>query len=224
MKIYGVTALAVLLFVGVTTANAQRSDPMWGVTEEIEEVDVEVRAVPEAVQDTGYTGYTGCTSCTTGCDPCCRSAGWLGGIELTYLKAHNAEGFGPPAAAVRFNYEPAVRAWLGYSNADGLGIQLRVWDFDHSATDGVNTLRLNTNVLDAEVTSASEIGINWDALITAGYRHVDGSTRPLVAHRAARPAGRHCLAHIGQARGQRIGQCDRVRGHCAQVQTPASGN
>jgi hypothetical protein len=105
-------------------------------------------AVHEAHCGCGACGGCGCGCC---CDPCCRSQGFYGGVELSYLKAHNSSGTGPTgllAAARSVNvggitvdssvaeidpdFEPTPRLWIGYQRCDGLGVRLRYWEYDHS--------------------------------------------------------------------------------------------
>ncbi len=76
-------------------------------------------------------------------DPiCCESptSNWYAGVDLTVLKPHlGTLGAGIlvyPEVDVTpgFDYEAAPRIWLGWDNADGLGIRARYFTFDAGAT------------------------------------------------------------------------------------------
>lgn len=76
-------------------------------------------------------------------DPvCCESptSNWYAGVDVTVLKPHmgtlGAGFFGHPEADFTpgFDYEVAPRIWLGWDNAEGLGVRARYFTFDADAT------------------------------------------------------------------------------------------
>jgi hypothetical protein len=142
----------------------------------------------------------GCCDCC--CDPCCCccGGGWVGGVELAYLKPHNSSGTGfntfgvtlagAPVAAINLEVDPDFEAsgrfWFGYQRCDGLGVRLRYWEFDHAFSDGgsvtigagapvsVNVAHnWDVETFDLEVFDSSQLGCYWDATWSLGFRHVE---------------------------------------------------
>jgi len=126
---------------------------------------------------------SGCSGCCGGCcDPCCRPAGFIGSAELLFLKAHQSMGIrGANNTDLQFNYDPSYRLTAGYQGSDGLGVRLRYWEFNHTAsapdqtapatqTDSVN---YDTYAIDLEFIDSMSLGCYWDATFFAGFRYVE---------------------------------------------------
>lgn len=143
--------------------------------------------------DGGCGSFNECNGCFG--NPCCRSQGLVGGVEVGYLKAHNSSGTGPTGifaaadddasiAEIDPSYDFAPRLWVGYGRCDGLGARLRYWEFDHSydvAIPDANPFGTafegfhgwDTWVADIEVTDSTVLGCHWDVTWSAGFRYVD---------------------------------------------------
>ncbi len=165
MRNYRLIALAMTLFAGVATADG--AEPMA----EIEDLRAELQALREQVNTSSC--YEAC------CDPCCRSTGFTAGAEVSWIKPHSSMGQGA-FIPVNFDGNAATRFWVGYSAGNGLGLRARYWDFDHGASgidpldpDFSELMELDLAVFDLEVTDVTELGCNWDVMVTGGYRHVD---------------------------------------------------
>ena len=111
---------------------------------------------------------------------CCRSAGLSGGAELTLLKPYHSLGIrGADDTDLSFNLKASPRAWLGYSNSEGLGLRARYWQFDHSVSGSSDvagrddSARFDVYVLDGELTSSEWIGQHWDVTLAGGLRYVE---------------------------------------------------
>jgi len=73
----------------------------------------------------------------------CPTSNWYAGLDVTVLKPHmgtlGGGGFGHPEVDITpsFDYEVAPRVWLGWDNADGLGVRARYFTFDADATQAL---------------------------------------------------------------------------------------
>ncbi len=70
----------------------------------------------------------------------CPTNNFYAGFDLAVLKPHmgtlGAEFFGHPAVDLTpsFDYEASPRIWLGWDNAEGVGVRARYWTFESDAT------------------------------------------------------------------------------------------
>jgi hypothetical protein len=105
---------------------------------------------------------SGCGDC---CDDCCGCPGWVGGVEIVWLKAFSSgNDFGD------FNYEDGFRGWFGYQGAGGLGARLRYFDYQQTAANGDF---VDIEAFDAEVYDTFQVGCNWDLLLGGGIRYLE---------------------------------------------------
>jgi hypothetical protein len=121
-----------------------------------------------AASNVAYNGGGGpsCGDSIGDCgDECCRGAGFVAGGEVLWLKAFNSDSdYGD------FNYEDAFRFWIGWQREDGLGVRLRVFDYDDEADNG-DTISVES--IDAEIYDTVEIGCHWDLVIGGGIRYLE---------------------------------------------------
>jgi hypothetical protein len=116
---------------------------------------------------------------SSGCGTCCRRCPEPhldAGAEVVFLAPHSTTGLGPSGIAFFPSDElfASWRTWLGYTGSNGLGLRARYWEFDHLVTNNINvfTYDLDTYVADLELTYFTEIGRNWEVLLSGGVRHV----------------------------------------------------
>lgn len=100
-----------------------------------------------------------------------RSGGLIGGVELAYLRPYATGNllFHPDLAV---NFNPTMRYWIGWQSAEGLGVRVRYWQFDHQAQNGPDAITLEFRTLDAEVTQIVDF-LRWDLLISGGMRYAE---------------------------------------------------
>ncbi len=149
----------------------------------LEQQNARIAALESAVQQSAP-----CTSCDSGCgecladgdcDPCCRSAGYIGGVEMTWVKPHSSGGVRGARFDIDFGYDIAPRYWLGFQGSDGLGWRVRYWQFDHRETVPAGSAALTDSIsydaylLDAELFDSRHLGCCWDATVSAGFRYVE---------------------------------------------------
>jgi hypothetical protein len=151
----------------------------------IEELETALEASPWDTRDDccqDCCGESCCSGSCGGCDPCCRSAGIIGGAELMFLKPHSSLGTRGAVTDIDFGYDPAPRVWLGYQGSDGLGFRVRYWEFDHrkdvAGRDAlgnpvVDSLSYDTYTLDAEFFDSLNLGCYWDASLSVGFRYLE---------------------------------------------------
>ena len=164
-----------------------------------------------------------CDDCDDGC------GGFIGGAEITFLKAHNnalslsAVPLGSIQVLPEYDYEMAPRFWLGYQFAGGLGFRATYWGYDQAVASTTLpvplTVGLEATTVDLELTQAASF-CKWDLLVSGGLRYgriddqitIDlggplGLSREFegvgatVALGVRRPLGCSGLALIGSARG-----------------------
>jgi hypothetical protein len=120
----------------------------------------------------------------------CPTSNFYAGFDLAVLKPHigtiGAEFFGHPAVDVTpsFDYEASPRIWLGWDNAEGVGVRARYWTFESDATlafpqDGNHdffgpvlgtTSWLNADTLDFEATLRGCLG-QLQFQLAGGFRY-----------------------------------------------------
>jgi hypothetical protein len=164
--------------------------------------------------------------------------GIVAGFELAFLKPQGIDAFSSlPAVGIdtphgtSWNFESAPRFWLGYTNADGLGVRARYFDFDHDAIGstaaGTGIFRqtvesgLKVSALDLEVTQSARLGLTWlnaggglryaetslSASVVDNFGFTHDSTAsfhgigPTVFLEATRPIGNGNFALFATARG-----------------------
>jgi len=127
------------------------------------------------------------------CSHTCRSEGIYFTAELVFVDVWQPAGQGiagrflelntavpPPLGRIDPGIDPAMRYELGYLTCDGLGAQVRYWEFDNSGAASVvpagpadPNLVLHAwdvSVLDVEVVKKSMVTHQLDATISGGYR------------------------------------------------------
>jgi hypothetical protein len=173
------------------------NDQVTDLTSRIATLEQQLNTTSANYEAGTYAGGAGGCGCC--CDPCCRSQGFVGGVEVGYLKAHHSEGTGFPnlfaapiggePGTINGNLDPdfeaAPRFWAGYRRCDGLGVRARYWEFDHTFEEGLVNGVLgvtafssvfhgwDTWVADVEVTDTTQLGCYWVVTVSAGYRHVE---------------------------------------------------
>jgi hypothetical protein len=129
------------------------------------------------------------------CGHACRSEGIFFSTETMFVNVQQPDSHGlaaellniqAPAAPDIDNLNPdldlAARFIGGYQTCDGLGFQVRYWEFDTAtalplvqavpADPDFVTQAWDVNVFDAEVVWNSMINQVWDKTLSAGYRFV----------------------------------------------------
>ncbi len=212
---------------------------MWHISpaqaQELQTIDLQPNNIQLTSNWTDGNVAAGCTdnSCceaVKSCDSCCDNGGFVGGIEFLILKAHLAGATGPLGGLANsqgptWDWEVAPRIWFGKENAEGLGVRLRYFQFDHTASNGgslggtalISGLEMHT--LDAEIYQMSQIqrvllqggaGIRYSSIerSTSGAGALGGSLTlqhdgvgPTVFLNAFRPFGDHGLAFYAGGRG-----------------------
>ncbi|MCS7236926.1 MAG: hypothetical protein NZ899_01495 [Thermoguttaceae bacterium] len=130
---------------------------------------------------------TACSTCgDMTCADCCRCPGLIGGAELLLMDPHTSAGNnwgGPGGPFTEWGYEPAWRFWLGYQGANGAGVRVRYFEFDHNQTYFDPEKLENANVrdisldydawyVDIEYFDNVQIG-HWNAILHGGARHAE---------------------------------------------------
>lgn len=166
-----------------------------------------------------------------GYDCCDRCPGFIGGVEITFLKPHNNAldlivnpGFQAPLLP-EFDYEIAPRIWLGYEFAGGLGLRATWWEFDHAVAVGGLVSGMEATTMDLELTQTGSF-CKWDLQMSGGVRygrieesldfpgfvglsHEFEGVGGTLAFNARRPIGSRGFALIGGVRGSLLfGQTD----------------
>ena len=149
-------------------------------------------------------------SCSCYCDVCC---GWSAGGEVVIAQPHFEDGLeeGEPG----YDWEAAVRLWLGYRNCEGLGARVRWFVFDHASEvqshgdddddDGDNTWNMDVETFDVEMTQ----------LVCWGPLNADFSGGVRYAHSEQRePDGEGYLTH---GFGPTIGIATHVPFRCSNL-------
>lgn len=122
-------------------------------------------------------GLAGETTCG-GYDAAEGCGHYIAGAELTLLLPHTGamtllDGGGAAVTLTpEYHLVAAPRFWLGYRNAEGLGMRARYWTLDANAGpfDPLNLVRsLHLETLDFEATQTAQIQ-HWDVDISAGLR------------------------------------------------------
>lgn len=169
-------ALAILaLLAPVGTIQAQ--DIQLASHAELNDLYARLAELESRVAASNVSGGCGCADaagcgngCGDCCDDCCGNPGFVGGAEILWLTAYHAEGdFG------NFDGETATRFWVGYQGADGLGVRVRWFDFDHreAAAGGVGPNILDISHVDVEIYDSFQLSCNWDLVVGAGVRYMD---------------------------------------------------
>jgi hypothetical protein len=111
-----------------------------------------------------------------GYDCCDRCPGFIGGVEITFMKPHNnaldliiAPNIQVPLLP-EFDFEIAPRIWLGYEFAGGLGLRATWWDFDHAVAVVGIISGMEANTLDVELTQTGSF-CKWDLTMAGGVRY-----------------------------------------------------
>lgn len=112
---------------------------------------------------TGCGEAAGCDSCCDDC--CCGNPGFVGGVEILWLKAFHGEG-----DFADFNYDEGYRFWAGWEGASGLGARLRYFDYEQLAGNGD---LIDTSAFDLEIYDHLQLGCYWDLYIGGGIRYLD---------------------------------------------------
>ena len=104
--------------------------------------------------------------------------GWHIGYDATVFKFHDSDGVRGIHSPMEFEYEWAPRVWVGYTGPTGVGIRARYWDFDqrHVVVLGnaqTDSLRIDTWLVDMEVTNWMELGRYWSAVVSGGWRYIE---------------------------------------------------
>ncbi len=127
----------------------------------------------------------------------CPTSNWYVGVDLAVLKPHmgtlgaDLGIFNHPAVDVTpsHDFQVSPRVWLGWDNADGLGVRARYWTFDSDATlafpvanhppvfgpiDGTQSW-LGADTLDLEATQRGCLG-NLEFQLAGGFRYANMET------------------------------------------------
>ena len=166
-----------------------------------------------------------------GYDCCDRCPGFIGGVEITFLKPHNNAldlVVGPNIQIPllpEFDFEIAPRIWLGYEFAGGLGLRATWWDFDHAVAAPGLVSGMEATTMDVELAQTGSF-CKWDLLMSGGVRygrieesldfpgfvglsHEFEGVGGTIAFTARRPVGSRGFALIGGVRGSLLfGQTD----------------
>lgn len=166
-----------------------------------------------------------------GVDPvCCDSptSNWYVGLDLAVLKPHMGSlGFNNGVADIAItpehDYNVAPRVWLGWENAEGLGVRARYFTFDADASQPVagtpfsTATQLEAQTFDFEATQRGYLG-KLQFQLGGGFRYANMETGislippnggigmdfegfgPTVAIDVRRPFGSRGLALVGGAR------------------------
>jgi hypothetical protein len=133
-----------------------------------------------------------------GIDPiCCEcpSSNWYVGFDLPVLKPHmgtlGAEFLGHPAVDVTpdHDFQASPRIYMGWDNAEGLGVRARYWTFDSDATlafpqdgnhdffgpDSGTQSWLGADTFDFEATQRGCLG-NLQFQLAGGFRYANMET------------------------------------------------
>ena len=99
-----------------------------------------------------------------------RSAGFLAGGEIAFLKATRGDG-----GAGGFGYKPSPRVWFGYETCSGLGARVRWFDYDDqsSAPPTFVLAALDITTVDLEITDTFRWGCKWEGRIAGGVRYAE---------------------------------------------------
>jgi hypothetical protein len=147
-----------------------------------------------SVVDELETGFCNNVAACSGpfCDYSCRSEGIYFSADTVFVNVWQLESEGiaaeflvlntpaaPDIGEVDFGVDPAIRFELGYLTCDGLGVQVRYWEFDNAASMTVGQAApadpnlvfhaLDVSVVDVEVVKKSMMNI-WDTTVSGGYR------------------------------------------------------
>jgi len=119
----------------------------------------------EAPLRIGTTEYFASCDCTLpACEKLCPRGGLYAGGELVVLKPFSTEG-----RYLGFNYNTGYRVWGGYQNADGLGFQLRYFEYAQFR----QFENYSTKFWDFEIADSLRMDEVWLIQFGGGLRYAD---------------------------------------------------
>lgn len=96
-----------------------------------------------------------------------RSDGWSGGAEVMFFRPCATARTLPVQYVDEAGYQPAWRLWGGYSGEEGLGVDVRWWQYDQISRGGPAVADLSFQKLD--LVAGQRLGYDtWDMLLFAG--------------------------------------------------------
>ena len=130
------------------------------------------------------------------CGSTCRAEGITFSAEITFVDVWQRDGndlaarlleFQTPAAPAIGNLDPSVDPspliTFGYQTCEGLGFQVRLWEFDNSVSQAITPVApgaptsvahaWDVMLLDVEVAYSSIYRQAWDITLSGGYRFVE---------------------------------------------------
>lgn len=98
-----------------------------------------------------------------------RSAGWSGGADVMFFRPCATARTLPVQYVDEAGYQPAWRLWGGYSGADGLGIDVRWWQYDQTVRIGSFSPGAELTFQKLDLVARQRLGFRtWDMLLFAG--------------------------------------------------------
>lgn len=145
------------------------SDPVSHLASPPDEAWVEVAADASTIERLEQR-ITALESC--GRDAGARSAGWSGGAEALFLRPCATARSLPVQYLADAGFQPAWRLWGGVSGADGLGVGVRWWQFDHTNGPAGQPIRAEALFQKLDVEANQRLGFRvCDVLLSAGVTY-----------------------------------------------------
>jgi hypothetical protein len=127
------------------------------------------------------SGYAGCDGACDSCDccDCCGQSAWIVDVEALFFRYGRVDGTqnvitGSP---VQFDFELAPRLTVGYVGSSGLGFRIRYFEFDHTATGGLDSIDVNTFTIDQEFFENVQLTDYTSVEFSGGVRYVEFEER-----------------------------------------------
>lgn len=107
-----------------------------------------------------------------------RSAGWSGGAEVMFFRPCATARTLPVQYVDQAGYQPAWRLWGGYSGADGLGVDVRWWQYDQTSGLGPSSSGTDLVFQKLDLVANQRLGFrHWDMLLFAGPTYAGNGMR-----------------------------------------------
>lgn len=99
----------------------------------------------------------------------CRSDGWSGGAEVMFFRPCATARTLPVQYVDEAGYQPAWRIWGGYSGEEGLGVDVRWWQYDQRSGGGPASEAADLTFQKLDLVAGQRLGFrHWDMLLFAG--------------------------------------------------------
>lgn len=107
-----------------------------------------------------------------------RSAGWSGGAEVMFFRPCATARTLPVQYVDEAGYQPAWRLWGGYSGEEGLGVDVRWWQYDQATGLGPAATGADLVFQKLDLVANQRLGFrHWDMLLFAGPTYAGNGMR-----------------------------------------------